>query len=221
MYFDETTREIFLYQDIGPAWAGMFDAEMMTFAAKKLGRGDIQLRVNSYGGSVDEALAMVEILGRHDGKVSVSVDSIAASAASLFPVVFQSSAAKHSRIMIHDPWGVAIGNAATMRKLADVLDKYRDSIIAVYRQGMKSKTEDEIKQLMADETWYSADEAFENGLVDSVTEPATKVTAKAVPQNRFKNVPADLIPEPQAEQKPTFDNRIAASLAILKRKIKR
>lgn len=223
MYFDETTREVFLYQDIGPAWAGMFDAEMMSFALKKLGTGDINLRVNSYGGSVDEAMGMVEILGRHNGKVKVTVDSIAASAASLFPVVFESTAAKHARIMIHDPWSIAIGNATAMRKVADVLDLYRDSILTIYKAGMK-KSDEEIKEMMAAETWFSADDAMANGLVDAVTEPAKKVDAKPAPENRgFKNLPADLLkkPEPQMKTEQRFDNRIAASLALLKRKLKK
>jgi ATP-dependent Clp protease protease subunit len=221
MYFDESTREVFIYNDIGPAWAGMFDSEMMKFALTKLGKGDINLRINSYGGSVDEALAMIEVLGRHDGSVRVSVDSIAASAASLFPVVFRSSAAKHARIMIHNPWGVAMGNATDMRKTADILDLYRDSIVMVYKQGM-GKSEDEIKALLDAETWYSADSALANGLVDEVTEPATKVESKPAPQNRFKNVPQDLLnptPEPQKVKTKTY--LAAAKLALLKHKLKR
>lgn len=218
MYFDETTREVFLYQDIGPAWAGMFDSEMMLFALKKLGTGDVNLRVNSYGGSVDEALGMIEILGRHNGQVKVTVDSIAASSASLFPVVFQSSAAKHSRVMIHDPWGLAVGNSKEMRKTADILDQYRDSIVTIYKQGM-NKTEDEIKSLMEAETWYSADDAMANGLVNEVTEPATKVQPKEAPANRFKNIPQDLLIKQVEKPVAKFERRIAASLAILQRKI--
>jgi ATP-dependent Clp protease protease subunit len=221
MYFDESTREVFLYNDIGPAWAGMFDSEMMKFALTKLGKGDVNLRINSYGGSVDEALAMIEVLGRHDGKVKVTVDSIAASAASLFPVIFESSAAKHSRIMIHNPWGVSIGNAAEMRRIADVLDLYRDSIVTIYKQGMK-QTEDEIKTLLDAETWYSADNALANGLVDEVTEPATKVAAKAAPQNRFKNVPQDLIDTKPVIEKPKQNAAmVAAQIAIRKHKLKK
>ena len=220
MYFDESTREVFLYNDIGPAWAGMFDSEMMKFALTKLGKGDVNLRVNSYGGSVDEALAMIEVLGRHDGGIKVSVDSIAASAASLFPVVFPSTAAKHARIMIHNPWGIALGNASEMRRVASVLDLYRDSLVTIYMQGMK-KNEEEIKSLMDAETWYSAEGALAEGLVDEVTEPATKVAAKAAPQGRFKNVPQDLVNPVATPSKPQFSNVTAAKLAILKHKLKR
>ncbi len=225
MYFDETTRELFIYEDIGRGydmWTGteLMSAERVTFALKKLGTGDINLRVNSYGGSVDEALGMIEILSRHNGTVKVTVDSIAASAASLFPVVFQSSAAKHARVMIHDPWSVAIGNATAMRKAADTLDTYRDSILSIYRVGMK-KTDEEIKQMMTEETWFSADDAFSNGLVDEVTEPAKKVDAKPAPADRFRNVPQDLMQKPIENKPERFDGRIAASLALLKRKIRR
>jgi ATP-dependent Clp protease, protease subunit len=227
MYFDKDTRELFIYQDIGTGfdWQTgneMLSAEMVGYALKQLGSGDIALRVNSYGGSVDQALAMVEMLGRHNGKVTVTVDSIAASAASLFPVVFQSSAAKHARIMIHDPWSIAIGNSAELRKTADVLDKYRDSIATIYKQGMVSKTDEEIRQLMANETWFSADEAFSVGLVAAVTEPSKKVDAQPAPAGRFHNVPSDLLTvKPAAKEEGYFPNRIAAALAIAKRKIKK
>lgn len=211
-------REILIYDDIGPEWAGMVSATKIKNELDALGPGDVTLRVNSYGGSVDEALAMIEVLGRHDGEINVSVDSIAASAASLFPVMFSSTAASHARIMIHEPWTVAIGNAAAIRKTADVLDTYRDSILTIYKQGMKN-TDEEIRQMLADETWFSANAAKEAGLVDAVTDPKEKVAAKAVPMNRFKNVPTDLNEKKEPEKAALTPMRIAASLAILRRKL--
>jgi ATP-dependent Clp protease, protease subunit len=225
MYFDKDSREIFIYSDIGQGFDWMsgeklLDAESITYALKEMGSGDISVRVNSYGGSVDQALAMIEILGRHSGNISVTVDSIAASAASLFPVVFPSTAAKHARVMIHDPWGFAMGNAREMRKTADILDSYRDSLLSVYKQGMKSKSDDEIVQLMAEETWFSAESAFEAGLVGGVTEPAKKVDPKPAPSNRFKNIPQDLMKQDQKPVQQHFPLRVAAALAIAKRKLR-
>lgn len=214
--FKIETREVFIYDDIGPSWAGMIGADGMRDALAQLGPGNIELRINSYGGSVDEALGMIELLGRHDGDVSVTVDSIAASAASFFPAVFRSKAAKHARLMIHDPWGVAIGNAKELRKIADVLDKYRDSTAGIYATAM-SKSMDEVRQLMEDETWYSADEALEAGLIDAVVETGGDIKPKALKPDRFKNAPKDLLGEtPKPVETPL---RIAASLAVLKRKI--
>ncbi len=215
--FKLETREIFIYDDIGPSWAGMVSADGMREALSSLGDGDVNVRINSYGGSVDEALGMIELLSRHNGTIKVTVDSIAASAASFFPAVFESSAAKHSRLMIHDPWGFAMGNANEMRKIAEILDKYRDSTAGLYASAM-GKSMDEVRQLMADETWYSADEAFEAGLVDSVTDTGSKVQPKSLKADRFKNAPKDLIGD--TAKKPVDQSiMVAATLAVLKRKI--
>lgn len=209
------TRELFIYDDIGPAWAGMVGTETVIDGLAELGAGEVNVRINSYGGSVDEALAMLEVLQRHDGEVSVSVDSIAASAASLFPVAFQSTAAKHARIMIHNPWGVAMGSSEDMRKTADILDVYRDSIVTVYEQSMDA-TPDEIKALMDAETWYTAADAQAIGLVGAVTE-GEAVEAKAIPANRFKNVPKDLtLTEPTKEPDTSTPLRVAAKLRSMK-----
>ena len=187
---DVTTREIFIYEDIGPTWAGMFGTESLQEGLKALGKGYVNLRINSYGGSVDEALAMIEMLSRHDGDVNVTVDSVAASAASLFPAFFPSSAAPHARIMIHNPWTCCMGSAEDLRKEADVLDMYRDSLISIYEDAM-GMTKDEVIAILDAETWYGADAAMTAGLVDSVG-GISAVTADPVPMNRFKNVPQDL-----------------------------
>lgn len=186
------TREIFVYDDIGPSWAGMIGAEDMVKASAELGPGPVSLRINTYGGSVDEALAMIEVMSRHQGDVTVSVDSIAASAGSLFPVAFPSTAARHARVMIHNPWGIVMGNADEMRATADILDVYRDSVVSVYALTMNA-TNDEIRDLMAAETWFSAEEAAEAGLVGEVTDTAEAVQAKKVAPDRFRHTPQDLL----------------------------
>ena len=197
--FDVTTREIFLYDDIGPAYMGMFGTETMMEGMQTFGNGPINLRINSYGGSVDEALAMIEMLSRHDGEVHVSVDSIAASAASLFAAYFPSSAAPHARIMIHNPWGAAMGDSEEFRKQADILDIYRDSLVSIYEEAMGIGREAIIDMLDA-ETWFTAKDALQAGLVDSIG--GKDVDPKPVPQDRFKNVPQDLVVSPIKAEKP-------------------
>ena len=198
MVFDKKTREVFIYNDIGPAEFGMFGTETLLESLKALGDGPVTLRINSYGGSVDEALAMIEILSRHDGEVDVTVDSIAASAASLFPAYFPSSAAPHARIMIHNPWGVAMGDAEEFRKQADILDMYRDSLIHIYENAMGVDRSD-IQSILDAETWYNASDAVLAGLVDEVGVGSVAVEAPEMPQNRFKNVPNDLTVKPAAK----------------------
>ncbi len=218
--FDITTREIFIYDDIGPAYMGMFGTETLMGGIQTLGKGPINLRINSYGGSVDEALAMIEMLSRHDGEVKVSVDSIAASAASLFAAYFPSSAAPHSRIMIHNPWGAAMGDSDEFRKQADILDIYRDSLVSIYEEAM-GIGRDAIIDMLDAETWFTAKDAYNAGLVDSVG--GKDVEAKPVPQDRFKNVPQDLAVSPIKTNKPPqpeSTKELTAKLELLRLKCK-
>jgi ATP-dependent protease ClpP protease subunit len=213
---DTKTRELFIYDDIGPDWSGLVGTQTILKGLAQLGSGPVTVRVNSYGGAVDEGLAMLEVLARHDGEVSVSVDSIAASAASLFPVAFPSTAAKHARIMIHNPWGMVMGGAVEMRKTADILDTYRDSVATVYAQGM-TVDHQEILDLMEAETWYSAEQAMEVGLVDMVTVADEPIAAKSCQPGRFKNAPADLIDTTSPPPAPKADPlRVAAKLRAMK-----
>ena len=219
--FDITTREIFLYDDIGPAYMGMFGTETLMEGIRTFGKGPINLRINSYGGSVDEALAMIEMLSRHDGDVQVSVDSIAASAASLFPAYFPSTAAPHARIMIHNPWGVAMGDAEEFRKQADILDIYRDSLVSIYEEAM-GISRSEIIAMLDDETWFGAKDALQAGLIDDIGS-GTMVPAEPVPQDRFKNVPQDMIMSPVKSSKPPQpDNskELTNKLSLLRLKCK-
>lgn len=192
MFYDSETSEFYLYDDIGEG------AAQTLHDSVKQSAGDVfTVRINSYGGSVDEALAMVEILKRHElsgNKVLVTVDAIAASAASLFPAEFTSSAAEHSRVMIHNPWGVAMGDAQTLRQTADVLDRYRESIVSIYSRAMDIER-DAVNSLLDAETWYSAAGAQSVGLVGEVTRngEGPGVDAALVDARRFKNTPADLI----------------------------
>ncbi len=218
--FDVTTREIFMYEDIGPDDLGMFGPERLQEGLRTLGKGDINLRVNSYGGSVDCALAMVEMLSRHDGAVNVTVDSIAASAASLFPAYFPSTIAPHARVMIHLPWCVACGSANDLRAEADVLDIYGESLIEIYTEAT-GKERDEVYSLLEAETWVGAKAAVEMGLADSVG--GRDVDPKPVPANRFKNVPQDLVVSPvkaEVMEKPEDISELTNKLSMLRLKCK-
>lgn len=169
--YDTNTNEIFIYDDIGPAWMGMIDASSVMAALKKMPDDQpAMIRINSAGGSVDEAVAIYNALERHKAGVNVAIDSIAASAASYIATVGNTiTIAKGGVMMIHSPWTIAMGNASEMRKTADVLDMYEKRILEAYSARMQGKyTDEEIKQLLTDETWFSADEAVQAGLADSV-----------------------------------------------------
>ena len=169
--FDTNTNEMFIYDDIGPSWMGMIDASSVMQAMKEMPEdAPITIRINSAGGSVDEAIAIFNLLQRHKAGVNVAIDSIAASAASYIAMVGQKiTIANGGIIMIHSPWTLAMGNAVELRKTADLLDKYEDRIFSAYMARTGDRyTDEEMRQMLADETWMSADEAVEYGFADSV-----------------------------------------------------
>lgn len=169
---DEPTRaEVYLYDEIG-GWG--VSAREFSIALGALDVETIDLRINSPGGSVFEGMAIMNALRRHKARVEATVDGLAASAAS-----FIAMAADHvvmnrgSELMIHEAWGWAQGDAKTMREMAVSLDKTSAAIAGVYAQRAGGDA-DSWREVMAAETWYSAEEAVLAGLADEwVDAPAT------------------------------------------------
>lgn len=151
---------------------------------------DIDLHVNSGGGSVFDAFAMMTALAAHDGRVTAHVDGIAASAASfLLAAADEVRMASTAFIMIHDASTVAWGNSAQIRETADWLDMIDGQLAAIYaKRG--NRTADEFREAMDDTTWLNADEAVEWGLADAIDEAvaaaacltADRVTLASVPE---------------------------------------
>lgn len=130
--------------------------------------GPVTIRVNSPGGSVFGAQAMVAAMRAHGEPITVQVDSLAASAAS----VIASEAARlvmvsGSMLMIHKAWGLVIGNEEDMRGTADLLAKIDGQIAETYARRSEGDKE-EYLALMAAETWFTAEEAVAAGLADEV-----------------------------------------------------
>lgn len=212
------TGEIFIYDEIGPEWAGMIDDGMVIAALDELDGARATVRINSPGGSVDHGVSIFNALERYEGGVDTVNDSVAASISSLiFLAGEKRTIAKNAKVMIHSPWGMAFGTATEFRKLADVLDKYEESITMSYADVMDLDTE-EIAALLAAETWYLGEEAVEAGLATEVTGSST-ATPAMVAAKRFQNAPKDMIDEslawpilkvaarkkkPKAPDKPTF-----------------
>jgi ATP-dependent Clp endopeptidase proteolytic subunit ClpP len=162
---DGDTTVIDIYDEIG--WFGT-SAQDFVRDLRQVKTPNIEVHLNSPGGDVFDALAIHSALRQHKAKVHVIVDSLAASSASFIAMAGDKvTAMANAMLMIHDPWGLVIGNAADMRELADLLDKHGDNIAAIYanRAGGEVAT---WRERMLDETWYLADEAYEVGLVDEV-----------------------------------------------------
>lgn len=140
--------------------------------------GDIELHLNSPGGEVFDGLAIYNSLVSRKGTVSVVVDSLAASIASVIAQAASPgklSIARNASMMIHEAQGMAGGSSAEMTKMAAVLDKQSDNIAGVYAERT-GKTAAHWRDLMRDESWFSGPEAVDAGLADGLLagrEPAT------------------------------------------------
>jgi ATP-dependent Clp protease protease subunit len=150
----------------------------------------VDLRLNSPGGSVFDAVAIHNALKRHEGTVTVWIDGIAASAASYIAMAGDEIVMpENAFLMIHDPSGLVMGTAEDMRAMAGTLDKIAAGMTRGYA-GRSGKTEDEIAALMAAETWFSAAEALEAGLATQLAEPVR--IAASFDIARFRNAPPEL-----------------------------
>lgn len=163
---------------------------------------DVTIHINSSGGSVFDANTMAEALRGYKGHTTASIEGLAASAASYFALTADDVVINPSALMmIHNPWDFAVGDAEDMRKKADMLDKARSTISAQYARKT-GRTVDEIEGLMDAETWFTAQEAVEFGLVDrmSDSEPIA-ACVKTEDMKRFRNAPEGLLASDEEDEK--------------------
>lgn len=150
----------------------------------------IHLHINSPGGDVQGGINIANALREQQTSkgrtVETFIDGIAASIASVIAMAGSKvHIADNALIMIHDPWGIEIGNAAAMRKYADVLDTVRTQAVNTYRWHSSLEPE-AIAQLMADETWMDADEAIAKGF--ATNKVAGLKAAAALPPKAFASI---------------------------------
>lgn len=179
------------YEDTDTSAAGFRNA------LKSLGDvKNINLHINSPGGSVFEGIAIYNMLKQNSARINVYIDGLAASIASVIAMsgdaIFMPS---NSMMMVHNPWVMAIGNASELRKQADDLDQITKSSVQTYLAKAGDKLDEKtLTQLMDDETWLTAQEAVDYGLADEVMEP-NKAVASINKQfvSRYRHVPEQLI----------------------------
>ena len=189
---DSTAEEILIYEDVGGLFGGIsavdFAKQLSELGAVK----EINVRLNSPGGSVFDGLAIYNLLRQHEAKITTTIDGIAASIAS---IIYQAGdrrvMAANGTYMIHDPWTMAYGSAEELRRQAEVLDKLADSLRTTYvnRSGLAVET---VRELMAEETWFNAAEALEAGFVDEVVEDLPVAASVRFNLSRFRHVPERL-----------------------------
>ena len=188
---ESTEATLYLYGPID-SWGGMWGISAAEVAqaltALPSGTTDLTVRINSPGGEVFEAVAIMNLLRDHSARISARVDGIAASAGSFLAVsADELIMGGNTELMIHDAWGLAIGNAEDMRKYGDMLDRVSDDIASVYSGKAGGGTE-HWRDYMKAESWFNAEEAVELGLADSVnngTEEETDAETEPAARMRF------------------------------------
>lgn len=210
--------EVLLYSEIGEDWWGdgisakAFIEELQGLPSTV---EKIIVRINSPGGDVFDGFAIYQALLRDRRQIVTAVDGLAASAASVVMMAGDEiNAAETSMVMIHDPWTIAIGNAEDFRSVSELLDQITGQIVTAY--GRREKVDKAaIRDAMRSETWYTAEQAKEVGLVDTVTEATVAVAAK-VPPGRYANAPKRLLGGQVAPAKPQeARHRLAAARRAL------
>ncbi len=202
---DDNTGELTLYGEIAnETWWGD-EITPKEFKTDLDALGDINtlnIYINSPGGDVFAGQAIHSMLKRHKAHKNVYIDGLAASIASVVVMAGDTIfMPKNAMMMIHNPWTWGIGNAAEFRKLAEDLDKIRESLIAAY-EGHSALTRDEIIEIMDSETWLTADECLEYGFCDVVEKE--KQMAASIDKTllmRYKNTPGELLVKPKPDDK--------------------
>jgi len=233
---EDGEAEVSIYDEIG---FGGVTAKAFLAELKKLSGQRVHLRINSVGGSVVEGAAIYNALRRHKGGLVVHIDALAASMASVIAMAGDETLiADNALVMIHNPWGMTMGDADELRKEADILDKLKATLVNAYvrKTGMESE---QVAQMMDDETWLDATEAVALGFADAI-EDGIEAAASITPESaraRFDNfsnsmarkstktikaeeaAPAEVVAEPVVEQ-PVTDEAVDISTENMSTELK-
>lgn len=205
----EDTTDVYIYQEIDWFWG--ISADDFIQELNEVTTPNINLRLNSPGGEVFDAIAIYNALVSHPANVTVYVDSLAASAASLIAMCGDKIVMMvGSQMMIHDAMGISIGNAAELRDYADWMDKQSDNMASIYASRAGGEAS-EWRDRMIAETWLFADEAVEIGLADEVfSKPSNAEEEPETPGEDEPEQPGETEPDeppmPMPEEEDTEDS---------------
>lgn len=168
---DDKSWTMRLYGVVGSWWDELEDEDVLNALDKVPEDDSLTIHVNSPGGVIYHGLAMATHISQRKN-TTVVVDGMAASAATFITSASSNvMMAPGSLLMIHEPWGFALGEEKDMLKSAEVLAKWRESIITLYR-NKTGQSRERLAEMMADETWMTAEEAVELGFADGILERA-------------------------------------------------
>lgn len=209
--------EILLY---GPIGADMWEPENAITAKNVMAQlsdvdGDVTVRISSGGGDVYEGIDIMNALKNHPGRVTVIVESLAASAASFIAVGGGDEVLMRpsSELMIHRAWTFTDGNADEVRKTLADLERQDMKLASIYAEKAGGQVDDWLDAMGA-ETWYTAEEAVAAGLADRVVDakpvPEAQAPAAAI-RGRFKFANRAAAPPPPVTRSESGDEKTKPS----------
>ena len=194
---EEERATVYIYGTIGEDWNPEDENRAKAFAQTldELSPKPLDLRIDSPGGSVFEGFAIASAIRRYEGETHAYIDGLAASAAS-YIALMADKVTMHdfSMFMIHNAWGICVGNREDMREMADRLEQI-DGAIAGVIYARSHMELDEVKEAMNAETWYAGPEALEAGFCDEVIETGERIAAciDRSLADKYRNVPEFLV----------------------------
>lgn len=177
---------ITIYDVIGEDFwtGGGVTAKRVSAALRTIGKRDVTVKINSPGGDLFEGIAIYNLLRKHEAKVSVEVLGWAASAASIIAMAGDEIAmGLGTFMMVHNAWGLVVGNRHDMREAAGLFDEFDGAIADIY-EARTGAERDAIVALMDAETFMNGKTAVEKGFADSVDETLEIPDGGTKEQNR-------------------------------------
>lgn len=191
--------ELVLYGEIGEdMWGEGITAKMVSDALKDFGPIDqLDVRINSMGGSVFEGVSIYNRLKQSKAKVTTYVDGLAASIASIIAMAGDEIVLSEGTVMmIHSPMGFTFGNQQDHENTIEILDTIEEEMIGIYSRRTEM-SRSEIRKMLKEETWMGAEEAIEMGFGTTISEDAQMVACSKEAlkyfSKHFKNMPKEKI----------------------------
>ena len=164
---------------------------------------DIELFINSGGGSITEGIAMADLISTYPNSTTTTGIGLVGSIATVVLLAGKKvKMTENSFMMIHRPWSYSIGNSEELEATAELLDKMEEKLLDIYvnavnkRKGEEMNLRKKIKKMMAAETWMTAEEAKDFGFIDEIVKTGEKkidILPLQSSLNKFQNVPAALL----------------------------
>lgn len=196
-------QDITIFDQIGQYYG--YNKKYLKYELDSANGGDVRVLISSDGGDVTEGVALGSMLEMYPGKVETLGVGLVASIATV-PLMSGDvvKMTKNSFLMIHSPWGGAVGTADDMRNTADTLEKMDNMLVDFYVDGIKKRNKAEgntslrVKRMMQAETWLTAQQAYDLGFIDEVIQGGQyEDQINIIPmQNRlsqYRHTPAALI----------------------------